>query len=659
MIEELRLRNFEGFANAKVRFTEGLNLITGRNSTGKTSLLDSIVYALYGVVPEVESRLLVSRMGGAREMEVYLRFRSPRNGSRVEIYKLAELRRGRFSSKASKLIVDGKEVQVEGLEDLRRRVTQLLGTGYRAFGWVVYARQGRLTEILEPRRVEMDAVLEITLLRELDQQLDEARRWLSRVDGRDAATEHRSITLQLLPLQEERLKELRKEVERLEEEAEAEEKALRRASSPAAGRLLAKAGEYERVKTAQIGAEKALRELLARYGLREVGRVESEAERLREKLLALEEELKGLEEEVEDARREEARTAGELQALKQHHETHLRLLESKAARCPTCGQPITPETMRSIIEEEEARIAVLGEALVRAERARRRLEKKLDELRKEEREARKRRERLRALLDSIEEQRSSMKEREKILKSLRVELQGMLRALNLDIDPDDPELVQKLAQRFPSPEELEQRRRRLKDLKQTLAEKRRDVKRIEKEIDALRSKAEELERRLRAAELAERLRRRLSDVVEGRREVLLKAISLKATSIFRGLTDQRLYTDIEIDPETYKVYVTPIGVSSRIPATRVGGGHQTLIALSIRLALLSRLGSTSLLILDEPTYGVDEENLQLLLNQLARLTRHVRQAIIVTHHGRGVEEADNIIEVYKDPDGYSRIRQSV
>ena len=43
MIEELRLRNFEGFQSARVRFTEGLKLITGRNSAGKTALLEATI----------------------------------------------------------------------------------------------------------------------------------------------------------------------------------------------------------------------------------------------------------------------------------------------------------------------------------------------------------------------------------------------------------------------------------------------------------------------------------------------------------------------------------------------------------------------------------------------------------------------------------------
>jgi recombinational DNA repair ATPase RecF len=40
-IERLELRNFEGYKRAEINFERGLNVITGRNSTGKTTLLDA------------------------------------------------------------------------------------------------------------------------------------------------------------------------------------------------------------------------------------------------------------------------------------------------------------------------------------------------------------------------------------------------------------------------------------------------------------------------------------------------------------------------------------------------------------------------------------------------------------------------------------------
>jgi len=64
LFERLELVNFEGYRKAEIRFTEGLNIITGRNSTGKTAILEALIFALYGMVPGVEKRLLVSKLQG-------------------------------------------------------------------------------------------------------------------------------------------------------------------------------------------------------------------------------------------------------------------------------------------------------------------------------------------------------------------------------------------------------------------------------------------------------------------------------------------------------------------------------------------------------------------------------------------------------------------
>jgi DNA replication and repair protein RecF len=44
ILSELLLDNFRNFANAKINFGEGINIITGMNGQGKTSILESIYY---------------------------------------------------------------------------------------------------------------------------------------------------------------------------------------------------------------------------------------------------------------------------------------------------------------------------------------------------------------------------------------------------------------------------------------------------------------------------------------------------------------------------------------------------------------------------------------------------------------------------------------
>ena len=150
---------------------------------------------------------------------------------------------------------------------------------------------------------------------------------------------------------------------------------------------------------------------------------------------------------------------------------------------------------------------------------------------------------------------------------------------------------------------------------------------------------------------------KLREGIEKRRKHLLRSIQRQALNVYNTLTDQHIYKAFWINPETYEVYVQPAGLASFIPASRVGGGHQTLIALSLRMAILNVLGHRSLLILDEPTYGVDSQNLPQLMSYITEMAKNLRQVLLVTHHGIGMEEATNIIKVSTAPDGSSQARR--
>jgi len=78
----------------------------------------------------------------------------------------------------------------------------------------------------------------------------------------------------------------------------------------------------------------------------------------------------------------------------------------------------------------------------------------------------------------------------------------------------------------------------------------------------------------------------------------------------------------------------------------------------VRVALLNVLNRRSLLILDEPTYGVDSENLPQLMSYISEAAKKIGQTILVTHYGLGVEEAANIIEVSVGEDGSSMARRA-
>ncbi|MCL7396862.1 MAG: AAA family ATPase [Thaumarchaeota archaeon] len=659
MIEEVRLKNFEGYENAEVSFTEGLNLITGRNSAGKTSLLDSIVYGLFGTVPGIENKLLLSRRPTVRDAEVYLRFRSPKNDSRVEIYRRLEIKHGRVYSVNARLLVDGKEAQVESLEDLRRKVSSLLGVGYRSFNWIVYSKQGRILEILEPKKEEMDTVLGISLLQELSEQLDQARKKLSRINGVDVETEYRNLVMYIIPSDEERLREVEEDIQTISKEIEEIKRELTSIESPATPILFQKIRELEKQRSRLLEVKNTKRDFLSRYAIEKIDSIVNEEARVRDRLRKLIDEIHELEERLNEKIVENASISSKIKSLRQHLEQHQQLVKEGRGVCPTCGQTINILTLFEIISREEDEIANLEKLLHQSEEELSLLKKKLEEKKRDEGESRERRERLNALIETFRELEDREKNITRLVSILEAEVNSMLRSLNISLDVKDPQLIEKISYLIPPPEMIQAKKNKLDELNSKLSNKIKTREDILKKLEMEKLRLNELEKRARAASIANALRDRIQEVLEKKRDSILKILASRALDILNSMTDQRFYHSIIIDPQTYSVNVHPIGLDEPIPATRIGGGHQTLISLALRLSVLYFINFRHLMILDEPTYGVDQENLQLLLNHLSSLGRYMKQTIIVTHHGYGLEEADNIITVYKDSSGVSRIKQEL
>ncbi|MEM3003767.1 MAG: AAA family ATPase [Candidatus Bathyarchaeia archaeon] len=656
MIEELSLTNFQSYKQARVRLHSGLNLIRGRKSTGKTTLLDGLVFALFGEAPDVRPRLLISRLPGSRRMEAAVKFRSPRNGRTVEV-----IRRGRLDSKGAYktderlLRINGEETCIESDEDLRTKITELLGVSLRKFLNLVYVRQGRLTSILEPQKDQMDSVMGITLLRELREQTDEARRRLERYEDRDAATESRTLRERIIPQLEGDLTLLSGDVGSLKIEVARLEEIVKKGESPELTRLL------EKVEDRELTREK-VQELEAKIGeLLKSSRTSSTAElklRIRDLRLNLEKlrEARTLLASRTDASLDAwLKVKSRADAVKAEIKEHESLLLTNASRCPKCGQTLEAKTLQEILAEDRVELQQFVESEEEARKEYEARRQELDRLNGEVSSAENELKIQERFLKILEEYLGDAERLHSREAEIHLGIGEMLEKLSLKLRPEDPALRVKLAQQLPiGPEELSSRRRELSTKLKALNERFEHLKRIELELRSCRELLSRLEERIVKANLARRLSEAFDREVEARRMEFLKRIEFRALQYYRSMTDQDAYSEIRVDPADYTVSVRPRGLTEMIPATRVGGGHQTLLALAIRLTLLDALGFRSLLILDEPTYGVDSDNLPQLASYIGQASRQLSQMILVSHHSICEEEASNIIEVSVRGDGASR-----
>jgi DNA repair exonuclease SbcCD ATPase subunit len=118
---------------------------------------------------------------------------------------------------------------------------------------------------------------------------------------------------------------------------------------------------------------------------------------------------------------------------------------------------------------------------------------------------------------------------------------------------------------------------------------------------------------------------------------------VRTFEIHRALSVDHEILAVEIDPARYQVLVTPRDTGIAMPASLAqGGGHRLLLGLAFRLALLERLGPFPFMLLDEPTYGLDERHRHALLERVAKLSL-CEQILVVTHQTMGEVPAQRIV----------------
>lgn len=651
VVKRLRVKNFENYRDQEVTFTAGLNLLSGRNNVGKTTLLDAITYGLFGDVPGVKAGALVSRYPSVSDMKTLVEFNGTR-GQQAQLLRVGMLnQKGEFKTEDKKLVVDGKQEQIEGEDDMKARVADLLGISLRKFHSLVYVRQGQMATILEPNKEQMDSLLQITLLRELRDQFDEVRKQYERYDGNDVTT--------LIGNIESMLGEKRNELQHVLEDAkllEAEVADLlaliQRSESKELLELIKQVDDREQltrdsselsIKSAEAlkaAGVTSLPELTAKldlvsseYAVRRAKKAEVEAR------MAVEME-------------QWAGAKGQAESVRQELAGHEQMLRDGVSKCPECGQPITPDRLQQLVQDAGPKLKVLTQR-ESEERSKYESDRLLAESLNDAAKYEYMISELKSQKTSYEGYQVSLNDLNRSIVALTGSISAALKSLGLtQLDPGDKNLKLKVAQNLPiGVDELNSKKSLLASRQKQLADKKVYQDSVTQWISQSEKRYTMLKARLAKASLAKSFSSQFGQAIEQRRKDIIASIEFKAFEYYKKLTDQQVYSGFTVDSEDYTVYVHPRGLTQEIPATRVGGGHQTLIALSVRLALMDVTRCKNLLLLDEPTDGVDSANMPQLAAYLGELSKFIDQIIMVTHFNICEESAANIISIVSDQNG--------
>jgi exonuclease SbcC len=288
-VRPLRL-DLEGFTSFRQKQTidfSDLDLfaVTGPTGVGKSSIIDALVFALYGQVPRVgdDYKQLISH--GAERLSVLLEFEVG-----PDRYRIARTARPAGASKQHLEQIEGGEAQplADKAREIRARIEEILGLDYDGFTRAVVLPQGQFDEFLKGEPKERRKIL-VSLL---GLGVYDAMQKLANQRGGDARKEARFVAEQLerdfADANPETLETRKRELTRAEEEAHTVEKDLAalREGLAVAQKLRGARREIDELVRDAVQEEKKLvkaEEVLAR-GDEALARLEAEGKALADQI---------------------------------------------------------------------------------------------------------------------------------------------------------------------------------------------------------------------------------------------------------------------------------------------------------------------------------------------------------------------------------------
>ncbi|MDX1659149.1 MAG: SMC family ATPase [Nitriliruptorales bacterium] len=184
---KLELEGFASFREPTMLDLEGADLfvLAGPTGAGKSSLIDAMVFALYGSVPRYDDRRLVAPVISQGHQQARVRFTFELNGDRLTATRVVRRTKTGATTKEARLErgSDGK-VLAGTADELTSEIERRIGLGFDHFTRTVVLPQGEFQEFLHAKPSQRQDLL-VQLL-DLDVYQRVARRANQR--AKDAST---------------------------------------------------------------------------------------------------------------------------------------------------------------------------------------------------------------------------------------------------------------------------------------------------------------------------------------------------------------------------------------------------------------------------------------------------------------------------------------
>lgn len=666
LFECLELTNIRSHVDTVVDFPRGLVLLAGDIGAGKSSVLQAIEFALFGIRRgDVAGEGLLRH--GEKDGSVTLTFSLA--GKRVVVHRALKRTKDSVRQDSGFLEVDGSREELTARE-IKARVLELLGypdeliTKSKGFvyRYTVYAPQEEMKQIVyESAANRLDvlrSVFDVEKYKRVaensslvaKQLRDQARFFEGQVEDLSELVDEREELVEQRAEVEEQLAQVKKK------EAQASEHVQKVLE---AGEALEEAHEAdvkrrEQLRAAQARSQaltKQLEELRVRQR-RVTGLLEQEVEPVADPS-ETRKKLRLLREKSQSAATQ-ART--KIQSLKQDVES-VQTEVSRVAEldvCPKCRQPVGEDHKHDIKSSAQERLEELTSSIEQYEARLKKAKNNLDKLREREALLVKREEayaqfvkyqqRVEAARERVEEfseQEASLEER---LVASREEVSSLSESsFDKQAYADHKREVEAAR------EALQQVREQRVALSERMSSFDARKQRLEKRIQAKKQSKQTLALiRSREQWLKRVFDQAVSTVERYVMSSIHKEFSAKFTEWFMQLLeDDGLYAELDA---SFAPVLTQDGYD--VDLRSLSGGERQSVALAYRLALnnvvnavVKSLRTSDVLVLDEPTDGFSDAQLDRVRDVLSQLP--CDQVLLVSHEQKMQSFVDSVVRVEK------------
>ena len=691
-IEVVQLENIRSHVKSTVPFTRGFNCLVGALGCGKSSILYSIDFALFGEPLGRSFDYLLRE--GADGGRITVQF--TQNSRTYKIIRGIK-RRGKGIGQdfdTLKLFDDEKLIASMKSDAVAEQLRSVTGLDRELWREIVWVRQEHLKELLDAaprdRQRRLDELFGLSdyeaawnAVAGYQREYEAEKRLLGRdpnVTGKDklgdeynrVTNEYTLLEVELLGAEEKLhvakrcMEEADAKLKKLEEKKLAVEQ-LRREEA----RLLANAVNAE--DAAATIAESAMDEQTVLENLRQrQNSMENQITSWKSKLEtadiqpnlsvdALRVVLHELDDRVSSLKAEQEATSRNMLTDQKRVE---QLSTETENHCPLCLQPLQNEYKTAMLERIQRENMERQQVIAQ-------LKKKISSLQQTKNMANEAVSNLQTLSSRVEDIKTRIHEEETSVadtlaevqkkQQLSAELRSKLESLQFEIgrfdlfDLDTAREQSKTAQKdyFAVELDLKMKQNRKQDLLKCIDE-------VKERIDFAQEKVERIERIGKIIEVISAIRDAYRGIQPKLRSEFVKVLRNFVQQILDSLVGgEAQLLNVVID-ETYSPYVKSESGSER-EVSSLSGGERTLLAFAYRLGLgqlimQSRTGhGLSMLLLDEPTesLGREDGSIDRLAEAISRF-KAIEQIIAVTHSEAFAEKAEHVITLEKEA-GISRV----